>query len=169
VDDFEAYVRSRGDRHLRLACLLVGDAHEAQDLVQTVLAKLAPRWAVVAASENVDAYVNRALANAASSWWRWRRRHSETLVAVVPDHAATNNEVDQRNAVMQLMRQLPPRQRTVLVLRYYEQLNEREIAEAIGCSVGTVKSQSAKARATLRRRWLELYPDTDGQRSGTHA
>jgi RNA polymerase sigma factor (sigma-70 family) len=70
---------------------------------------------------------------------------------------------------MQLMRQLPPRQRTVLVLRYYEQLNEREIAEAIGCSVGTVKSQSAKARATLRRRWLELYPDTDGQRSGTHA
>lgn len=168
MNDFEAYVRSRGDRHLRLACLLLGDLHEAQDLVQTVLSKLAPRWEIVAASNSVDAYVNKALANAASSWWRRRRRRRETLVASVPDQAAPSGEPDQRPAVMQLLQRLPPRQRTIIVLRYYEQLSESEIAESLGCSVGTVKSQSAKARTTLRRRWLELYPDTD-QRSGSHA
>ncbi|MDQ3577245.1 MAG: SigE family RNA polymerase sigma factor [Actinomycetota bacterium] len=134
---------------LRYGHALTGDPHDAADLVQGVLERVGARWHVVVKAGDPLAYTRRAMANAHVS--RWRRRRGENLVSDVPDTAG----VEQRYAfedepLWQAMRDLPPRQRAVLVLRYYENLSEAEIADVLGVSAGTVKSQAHKAKATLR-------------------
>lgn len=152
--DFEEFVAARGPRLLRVAWLLTGDTHLAEDLLQTVLAKVWPKWRGIAA-ENPEAYVRRALVNTASSWWqrRWRGEvpHGEvpdTVTAVADPFAS----VDLEQSLAVLIRRLPARQRAVVVLRYFEDLSVEETAEVLGCRPGTVKSQAAKALAMLRGR-----------------
>ncbi len=166
--DFEDYVRARSAALGRLAYLLVGDVHEAQDVLQTVLARLAFRWEHVQQAHDVDAYVRTALANASASWWRRHRRRPDTPHAVLPDLGVLDADSSQRGELMQMLRELPPRQRAVIVLRYYEEHSEAEVAAILGCSVGTVKSQASKARATLKASWAQRHLSPKNEMESSH-
>jgi RNA polymerase sigma-70 factor (sigma-E family) len=135
----------------RLAVLLTGDPHSAQDLVQATLAKLYLAWERLDDREHVDGYARRILVNEHRSAWRrpWRRREVSTTRP--PDSASEDRQYDGgRDAVWAFVATLPPRQRAVIVLRYYEDLTERETADVLGVAVGTVKSQASRAIAALR-------------------
>ncbi len=148
--DFEEFVMARGPRLLRAAWLLTGDAHLAEDLLQTVLAKLWPKWHRIAEG-NPEAYARKALVNTFSSWWQ-RRWRGEVPHGEVPESAAADGfaAVDLQHSLAAAVRSLPPRQRAVVVLRYFEDLSVEETAEVLGCRAGTVKSQSVKALRALR-------------------
>ncbi|MEJ8636205.1 SigE family RNA polymerase sigma factor [Streptomyces sp. NPDC006475] len=149
--DFEEFVAARGPRLLRMAWLLTGDAHLAEDLLQTVLAKVWPRWHRIAA-DHPEAYIRTALVHTHASWWR-RRWRGEVPHGVVPDTAAQWDAyagVDLEQSLAAAVRLLPVRQRAVVVLRYFEDLSVEDTAATLGCAPGTVKSQSAKALRTLR-------------------
>jgi RNA polymerase sigma-70 factor (sigma-E family) len=156
VTDFESWLAAREPALQRLALLLTRDEHTAQDLVQTSLAKLYLAWDRLEDRDNIDAYARRILINEHRTAWRrpWRRR--EVVTEVPPDRARPAVEYDgSREVVWEFVASLPPRQRAVIVLRYYEQLTESEIADILGISVGTVKSQSSRAIAALRARLPE--------------
>jgi RNA polymerase sigma-70 factor (sigma-E family) len=145
------YVRGQWPQLVRYATALCGDPTEAEELVQSALVRVAMRWPFVRDKDNPDAYVRRAIANGYLTAWRRVRRH-EVTVAHLPESAAADRTagVDDVMVVRRVLATLPPRQRAVLVLRYLEDRSERETAEILGCSVGTVKSQSAKALSKLR-------------------
>lgn len=147
-EGFEDYVRGRSTALLRTAYLLTGDRGHAEDLLQSVLAKVARRWSAI--SDSPDAYVWRALANAAQNRWR-RRRWFET--SLDRDHVSPHDAVatvDLRDQLVRGLTKLPGRQRAVLVLRYFEDLSEQETAATLGCSIGTVKSQASRGLTRLR-------------------
>ncbi|KAK1181553.1 SigE family RNA polymerase sigma factor [Streptomyces sp. NBS 14/10] len=147
---FEEFVAARGPRLLRVAWLLTGDAHLAEDLLQTVLAKVWPKWRRIA-GENPEAYVRKALVNTHASWWR-RRWRGEVPHDEVPDTRAMPDPfegVDLEQSLAAVVRGLPVRQRAVVVLRYFEDLSVEDTADVLGCSTGTVKSQASKALRTL--------------------
>jgi RNA polymerase sigma-70 factor (sigma-E family) len=151
--EFAAYMEARQASLLRTAYLLTGDRHVAEDLVQTSLAKLYLAWDKVRDRDSVDAYVRRVLVNENNSMWRrgWKKREyaSETL----PERQVSDvYDEGQRSALWDLVQTLPKKARAVVVLRFYEELSEAETADALGISVGTVKSQTSRALATLRTR-----------------
>lgn len=149
--EFAAYMSARQPTLLRTAFLLTGDAHTAEDIVQTALAKLYLAWDRVQKRETLDAYVRRIVVNEAKTLFRrpWRRR--ERATEVLPERGIEETYDDGlAGQVWAVVSTLPPRQRAVIVLRYYEQLSEAEIAQALGISEGTVKSQASRALATLR-------------------
>jgi RNA polymerase sigma-70 factor (sigma-E family) len=152
--DFEAYMSARQPSLLRTAYLLTGDQHTAEDLVQTALAKLYLSWDKVQDRGLMDGYARRILVNENNSLWRraWKRREvsSDTL----PDHqSVVDTHDDGRSAALwEFVQSLPRKQRAVVVLRYYEDLSEAEVADILGISVGTVKSQASRALAGLRAR-----------------
>lgn len=152
--DFAQYVAARQSGLLRTAYLLTGDQHSAEDLVQTALAKLYLTWNRLAHVENLDAYLRRIMVNEHTSWWRRAWRRSETSVDEVPEQRSRPRDqmrdVGERDAMWSVVQTLPPRQRAAVVLRYYEDLSEQQTAEILGCSVGTVKSQTSRALATMR-------------------
>jgi RNA polymerase sigma-70 factor (sigma-E family) len=158
-DEFELFVLSRGPSLLRSACLLTGDRHLAEDLVQSALAQCHRSWRRLRDPGNAEAYTRRVMYHLQVSWWR-RRRVAESLTAQPPDHprddsAGTSEAwLTLRPALMKLA----PRQRAVLVLRYFEDRTEAQTAEMLGVTVGTVKSQTAKGLARLR----ELMPNHEG-------
>jgi RNA polymerase sigma-70 factor (sigma-E family) len=146
---FAAYVRERGEQHLRVAALLTGDWHTAQDLVQTSLVKLYRAWPL---DGDPDAYLRRIIVNTHRSWWRarWRR---ETPHGELPEMVAVGDFADERARgaqVRQALMSLPRRQRSVLVLRYFADLPEAEVASALGCSIGTVKTHAHRGLRALR-------------------
>lgn len=151
---FEAYVTARQSRLLRTAYLLTGDQHSAEDLLQTALAKLYLSWHRVQQRESLDGYVRRIMVNEHTSWWRRAWRHREHSVDVVPENTAHRtshpHELAERDALWAVVRDLPPRQRAAVVLRFYEDLSEVETARVLACSVGNVKSQTSRALSTLR-------------------
>jgi RNA polymerase sigma-70 factor (sigma-E family) len=148
-DDFSEFVAARGPALQRTAYLLTGDWGRAEELLQTVLVKALRHWPRVAQG-SPEAYVRAALARTAVSNWR-RRWHGEIpSVSLAEGTSDTWSEVDRRRDMFDALRQLPPRQRAVMVLRFYEDLTEVAVAEALGVSVGTVKSQTAKALQRLR-------------------
>jgi RNA polymerase sigma-70 factor (sigma-E family) len=152
--DFESWMAARQHKLLRTAYLLTGDVHAAEDLTQTTLAKVYLAWERVAAAQSIDAYARKIMVNEHTSMWRrlWRHREvvSDTSAHDVPVAAAEYDGVGA--ALWDAVMALPERQRAVVVLRYYEQLSEKEAADALGVSVGTVKSQSSRALDTLRSR-----------------
>jgi RNA polymerase sigma-70 factor (sigma-E family) len=152
--DFTAYLDARQARLLRTAYLLTGDQHQAEDLLQTALAKLYLAWDKVRDRGSVDAYVRRIMVNENNSLWRraWMRR--EVATGELPESAAVHDEYDEGlgAAVWASVQTLPRKARAVVVLRYYEQLSEAETADVLGISVGTVKSQTSRALAALRER-----------------
>lgn len=152
--DFSEFVRASLPGLLRYGHALTGNPHDAADLVQSVLEKIGARWSRVRTKTGDPlAYVRRSMANAHIS--RWRRRRRENLVADLPDVGLTHDDPFEHEPLWQALRELPPRQRAVIVLRYYEGLSEVEIARTLGVSQGTVKSQASKAMATLRRKMAE--------------
>lgn len=150
--EFRQFVEARSLALLRTAYVLSGDRHHAEDLVQGALAKLAGRWRKV---EDPEAYVRRVIYHDQVTWWRRRGRVREDLVEDAPVGAAGSSAdhasgVDRRLDVRQALAHLGPRQRAVLALRYFEDLPEAQVAHILGCSVGTVRSQTARALARLR-------------------
>jgi RNA polymerase sigma-70 factor (sigma-E family) len=163
---FEDWLAAREPALQRTAHLLAGDVHTAQDLVQTTLAKLYLAWDRVGSSDHIDAYVRRMLVNEYRSAWRRPVTRLEKVTDVVPDRPTRHEEYDgSRDAVWRFVCSLPPKQRTVVVLRFYEQLTEAEIADLMGISVGTVKSQSSRALASLRAK-LPDHPEISGEEDG---
>ncbi len=136
---------------MRFARLLTGDDHRAEDLVQDVLAGAYVRWRRIGGMARPDLYVRRMLVNAHHSWWR-RRSSTEVMVAAVRDHPARLDQATdaaERDAMWRLVIALPLRQRTVIVLRYYEDYDDVTIAEVMRCSAGTVRTHAKRALATL--------------------
>jgi RNA polymerase sigma-70 factor (sigma-E family) len=151
--DFRQFVAVRSAALLRTAYLLVGDWAHAEDVLQTALTKTYLAWKRLGEIEAVEAYARRVLVTTAMTWWR-RRWHGERPTAVMPDRP-TGDSTDQhieRQMLWRHVHALPARQRAVLVLRFYEDLTEVETARVLGVAVGTVKSQCARALATLRGR-----------------
>jgi RNA polymerase sigma-70 factor (sigma-E family) len=152
VDDhdreaFDEFARGRMHALLRFAHVLTGDADRAADLVQDALERTLLAWPRVVRKDDPEGYVRRAIVNRHVSVWRRLRR--ERLVAQPPERGydpPPGHDAD----LWAALGVLPPRQRAVLVLRYYEDLSEAQCATVLGCTVGTVKSQTWKALARLR-------------------
>lgn len=155
-EDFEEFVAARMPALLRTAYLLTGNHHDAEDLVQTALVKAVPQWKRI--TGNPEAYVRRILVHENISRWR-RRKWREVSPDQVPETAAAAEPTDERLALHDALGKLAPRQRAVIVLRYFDDLTEAETARLMGTSVGTVKSQSRDALARLRT----LIPDLEGE------
>ncbi|GAA4854596.1 SigE family RNA polymerase sigma factor [Kitasatospora terrestris] len=152
---YAAFVEAAWYRHLRTATLITGDRHRAEELLQDCLVKLYVRWRR-AATDDPHAYLRRMLVNGHVSWWRRRRR--ELLAADPPESAAPHadgHRLDPLDELHRALRALPDRQRAVVVLRHVEDLSEKDTAAALGCSIGTVKSQNARAMARLRTALLQ--------------
>jgi RNA polymerase sigma-70 factor (sigma-E family) len=161
--DFADFVALRLPSLLRFGHALTGNPHDASDLVQEVLERVGVRWASIGRERGgPDAYVRRAMVNARTS--RWRRRRPETLVDQIPETAAPARDRFDDEPLWQALRELPKRQRAVIVLRYYEDLSEAEIAATLGVSNGTVKSQAARGMATLRKLLADDAPNDDAAR-----
>jgi RNA polymerase sigma-70 factor (sigma-E family) len=162
-EDFARYVRARQHRLLRAAYLVCGDAHLAEDLLQGALTKLATRWDKLR-HENPDAYVRRILYRDAVSSWRKTRRESLSSLPLieVPVHDRSS-QTGQRVDLERALSELTPKQRAVIVLRFFEDRSEIEAAEALGVTVGTVKSQTHAALARLRTLLPDFAPHLSGK------
>lgn len=145
---FDAFVQARMPALLRFAHALTGDPHSAADLVQDALERTGVRWSKLRRTDDPEAYVRRAIVNGRTS--RWRKLRRESLVDVVPEPRGQADPATHDPDLWRLLTTLPTRQRAVLVLRYYEDMSEEQIARTLGCAPGTVKSQSSKALAKLR-------------------
>jgi RNA polymerase sigma-70 factor (sigma-E family) len=162
-DDFTAYVQARLAWLRRLGYLLCQDWQQADDLVQAAITSLYLHWRRARAMESLDGYARTILVRAFLSERRggWARR--VTLVTRLPDAPGPAPDADDALDVRAALAGLPPRQRATLVLRFYCDLNVDQAARVLGCSAGTVKSQTAKALASLRRELGEQpgWPDTE--------
>jgi RNA polymerase sigma-70 factor (sigma-E family) len=162
MDDegFRRFVVARRGSLLRTAWLLTGDPDTAEDLVQVALERTARHWRRVSASGDPEAYVRRALHNAHVSAWRRARSRVRELLgleSVEPPARDRTTEADTTVVLRQALARLTPRQRAVLVLRYYEDLTEPQVAAVMGIGVGTVKSQVRHALRRIRA----LAPELD--------
>lgn len=161
VLNFEEYVRTRQEALLRSARRLVTDPMEAQDLLQTALARTYGRWEGIADKSLADAYLRRVMINTRTEWWRTRRLQ-EVPTEHLPDVVGVEDGAEQRAdraLLMEVLGILAPKQRSVVVLRHWEQMSTEETAQALGMSPGTVKStlhrSLARLRAELERRSQE--------------
>ncbi|MFC9288331.1 SigE family RNA polymerase sigma factor [Streptomyces sp. NPDC057052] len=151
VLEFEEYVRTRQDALLRSARRLVPDPVDAQDLLQTALARTYGRWDGIADKRLADAYLRRVMINTRTEWWR-ARKLEEVPTEQLPDASvedSTQQHAD-RALLMDALKVLAPKQRSVVVLRHWEQMSTEETAAALGMSAGTVKSTLHRALARLR-------------------
>ncbi|MGW4502312.1 SigE family RNA polymerase sigma factor [Micromonospora sp. NPDC004336] len=148
-EGLDTLVAERGDALLATAVLLTGSRTAAEDLLQAALERLMRHWNRVRGDK--EGYLRRTMYHLAIDQWRSRRRRPEVLASVEPPGRSDGTDaLDLRQALVQAMATLPPRQRAVLVLRYWEQLSEAEAAETLGCSIGTVKSTASRGLSRLR-------------------
>jgi RNA polymerase sigma-70 factor (sigma-E family) len=153
--EFREFVMERSVALMRLAYLLTGgDQHAAEDLLQSALTKTVTRWPSVASPE---AYVRQVMYRQQVNSWKLRWRRHETHVAAPPERARRDDtaSLDLRVTVRDALTRITPRQRAVLILRFFEDLPEAEVARLLGCSVGTVRSTTHRSLARLR----ELAPE----------
>jgi RNA polymerase sigma-70 factor (sigma-E family) len=151
--EFEEFMTSRWAGLVRLAFGLTGDRWLAEDLAQTALASAYASWWRVRRADDPDAYVRRILVNTSNRRFRRRRVAEHTREpAELPDLAVADSadRIGQRSALLSALRELPRRQRAIVVLRYWEDLSDAQVATALGCAEGTVRSQASRALATLR-------------------
>ena len=146
---FDEYVVARGPALWRSAWLLTGDAQRAEDLVQIALVKCWRRWDEIASDGSVDGYVRKALVTTYTDWRR-RKWNGEVPTIALPDEFAVDHDLAVRRDVLAALARLPRAQRAVVVLRFYDDLTEAQTAVTLGVSVGTVKSQTARALRALR-------------------
>jgi RNA polymerase sigma-70 factor (sigma-E family) len=169
-DEFERFVAGSGDQLLRTGYLLVWDLADAEDLVQETLLRVARRWPRVRTMDHPIAYARRILVNLALDGGKRRSRHRRELDTPTdqsledrPDAGSARDlgMIDARAELTSALSTLPPRQRAVLVLRYFEDLSEAQVADVLGCSLGTVKSTSSRGL----RRLQQALGSVDGVRS----
>ena len=157
-EEFTSFVVERGAALLRTACLMTGDRQHGEDLVQTTLAKAYGSWSKVRTADEPLAYVRRIMVNSHLSWRRRLLNTEQVIESMsdrgVGDHQDRHAETD---AMRQVLRELSPRVRTAVVLRYFEDLSEAETARVMGCSASTVNNHVSKGLAALR---ALLTPDT---------
>ncbi|HUB38814.1 MAG TPA: SigE family RNA polymerase sigma factor [Streptosporangiaceae bacterium] len=149
--DLELFLAERGEALLRTAVLLAGSREAGEDLLQAALERLLRRWRKI--EGDPEGYLRRTLYHLAVDNWRRQRAWQSRLRLLQPGAdivADRTAEVDLRDSLVRLLAQLPPRQRAVIVARYWEQLSEAELAQVLGCSVGTVKSAAARGLHRLR-------------------
>jgi RNA polymerase sigma-70 factor (sigma-E family) len=148
---FREYVATRSASLLRMAYLLTHNRADAEDLVQAALAKAYQAWDRIEDRGAVDGYVRRAMVNTHISWWR-RRRVEEYPTDDIPEQAVADHAGDSelQDTLRRAIERLPRRMRAAVVLRYYEDMSEAEIADVLGVSQGTVKSTVSRAVAKLR-------------------
>ncbi|MER6505372.1 SigE family RNA polymerase sigma factor [Nonomuraea sp. NPDC048881] len=163
-DGFREFVIARQQALMRTAYLLVGDPHQAEDLLQSVLVKVVRHWHKLARDGNPEAYTRKALVN---QYISWRRRPNPELPSADPPERAVTYDDDalDRIVLRQALDKLTRKQRAVIVLRFWEDLTEAQTADALGCAVGTVKSQTHHALARLRA----LAPDLVDSRTPQEA
>ena len=172
--EFVDFVAGRQAALLRFAYLVTGHRQTAEDVVQTALVKTYLAWGRLCDRGALDAYVRRAIVNEHINLlrrpWKRRERSSEALSTPVPESgpeaAAPEDQLDRetKTVLFELVRELPPRHRAAVVLRYYEGFTEPQTAEVLGCSVGTVKSQTHRALQVLRGRMPEDLDPRGGRR-----
>jgi RNA polymerase sigma-70 factor (sigma-E family) len=159
VADLELFLAERGEALLRSAMLLAGGREAGEDLLQAALERLLRHWRKI--EGDPEGYLRRTLYHLAADNWRQQQAWRKRLRLLQPGAGAaavdSTAEVDLRDSLVRLLMQLPPRQRAVIVARYWEQLSEAESARILGCSVGTVKS--AASRGLRRLRELSESPD----------
>lgn len=157
--EYADFVRARGTALLRTAHLLASNPSHAEDLLQISLTKTYLAWTRLRDPALAEAYTRRVMANASMSWWRQKKNRLEQPTETLPergvDHQAET--IAERDAIVSALRQLPRQQRAVIVLRFYEDQSEAQIADALGISTGSVKSHAARGVARLRA----LLGDTD--------
>jgi RNA polymerase sigma-70 factor (sigma-E family) len=151
---FEEFVDARADALMRYAYVLTGDPHDAADLLQESLVRVRGAWHGIVNKREPEGYVRTTMARLHISVWRFRRR--ERLMAEPPDRGYHDDALERAegdDGLWKILDGLPRRQRAVLVLRYYESLSDTEIAEVLGISRGTVRSQASRALDKLRANW----------------
>lgn len=167
---FEEFVRCRHAALFRTAFLLSGDRSHAEDLLQGALERTYQHWRRVAAAGNPDAYVRRIMVNLANDRWRSRRHVVEQgldgVLAASSQRDCQEERAESRDLVVRALRGLPLGMRTVLVLRYFEELSEAETAAVMSCSIGTVKSQAARGLERLR---AAINPEPGGAETKTRS
>jgi RNA polymerase sigma-70 factor (sigma-E family) len=165
-EEFDAFFRARTRSLLRSAYLMTGDRHKAEDLVQETLARTHRAWHRIGPGGNPEAYARQVMYNLQISWWR-RRRVPESLYGEMPERQVSRDhsgDTDTRLALRNALMGLTERQRAVIVMRYFEDRTEPEIADALGCRIGTVKSHAARALTALRAVLPDLtgFPNSEG-------
>jgi RNA polymerase sigma-70 factor (sigma-E family) len=162
--DFDQFVRDSSPRLLRMAYLLIGDRGHAEDVVQTALLQVALKWRRIRGAP--APYARRTVVNLAKNHWRDRvRRPHESTATIEPCYAPPEADVMLQQLLLPAVMDLPVRQRAVLVLRYFQDLSVEQTADALGCSTGTVKSQTHHALNKLR----EALGDHADLRESEHA
>ncbi|MFF4186249.1 SigE family RNA polymerase sigma factor [Streptomyces sp. NPDC001691] len=151
-EDFAEYVRLRHPALLRTARRLVPDPTDAEDLLQTALLRTHARWHAIADKSLADGYLRRVMINVRTEWWRARKADEVPMewLSELPEEGGTQQLLD-RAELLDVLRVLAPKQRAVVVLRYWAELSTQETAEALGISPGTVKSTLHRALLLLRR------------------
>lgn len=150
--EFDEFVTHHGPELLRLAYMLSGSREQAEDLVQNALVKAYRSWDTVESTNRPIAYVRTIVVREHVSWWRRLSNHE--VPGVIPNNIVGDSpdaEITETDAMWRLLATLPRRQRTVLALRYYEDLPDADIAQLLGCSAGTVRSNASRGLATLRK------------------
>jgi RNA polymerase sigma-70 factor (sigma-E family) len=157
--EFRRFVVDRSGALLRTGFYLTGDVHLAHDLLQSALLSVARRWGSIRDPAAAEAYVRRALYRQLLDWRRTWSRHPETPVAAPADRVPVADHAEDtalRHGLVAAIRTLPAKQRAVVVLRYSEDRPEAEVADLLGITVGTVRSQASKALAKLRHNFPDL-------------
>jgi len=152
MTQFEDFVRASGADLVRFARAVTGDAHRGEDAAQTALSKALPRWHRIGDLDDPVAYLKKMIVNGELSWRR-RLSSRELVVEQVPSGAEVADVADaavRRQALLERLRRLPPRQRAAVALRFYEDLPDREVAVLLGCTESTVRSLVAAALSALR-------------------
>jgi RNA polymerase sigma-70 factor (sigma-E family) len=165
--EFTQFVAARTFALMRVAYALTGNQHAAEDLLQTALAKAMVRWPHI--RSEAEPYVKKILYHDYVSWWRRWRRHRETPTAHPPEVLAPGSHADDTHLRLLLraaLRDLPPRQRAVLVLRFLEDMDTEEVARVLGCRPGTVASQTTRGLAKLRAALTEVAVSGGHERKG---
>jgi RNA polymerase sigma-70 factor (sigma-E family) len=167
--EFRDFVQSRWQPLLRTAYLLTGDHGRAEELLQTALVRTHRHWHRIERSDAPEVYVRKVLVNLHNTWWRRGRRREDPTDAV-PESADHGRDAytayEQRDELWRAVLALPPRMRAALVLRYFEDLPEAEVARILDCSVGSVKSQTSRGLDRLRGALNPAHPTTQ-PRSGS--
>lgn len=150
VTVLEDMLAAKGEHLLRTAVLMTGSQQEGEDLLQAALERVFRRWRSI--SGDPEGYLRQTMYHLAADGWRRKDalRSRLRLLGQPAAHSDATDAVDQRDHLVRLLRELPPRQRTAIVLRYWEELTEAETAQAMGCSLGTVKSATSRGLRRLR-------------------
>ena len=158
--EFTEYLAVRQPSLLRTAYLLTGDRHQAEDVLQTSLAKLYLAWDKIHDRGAVDAYVRRIMVNENNSLWRRPWKKKEYATEVLPEGDPHNDAYDEgtNDRLWEVVQTLPPKARSVVVLRYYEQMSEAEVADALGISIGTSPTSTTRASAARCGTWCRRCP-----------